>query len=298
MDNVLFKGIMSALVSPVREDGSIIEESVRRLTEWHIAEGFTGFYLCGATGEGVVMQPGDRMRLAEVAKDAVGSHAKLIAHVGAVDLKSAVALARHAGEIGLDAISSVPPFFYGYGEKEIRAYYTAIAEAAGIPVLIYASPLAGTAITWDMVDRLLDIPRVIGLKWTNYDYYTMRRIKELRGGNINVINGPDECLLCGLAMGADGGIGACYNVMPKVFQTIYTSFQNGDMKAAQEAQFKANKLITVLIRFGVIPGIKALLASIGYDCGQCTSPMKRFDEEERAHFLKEVKGLNYEKDYL
>jgi N-acetylneuraminate lyase len=257
-----------------------------------------GFYLCGATGEGVVMQPEERMRLAETARDAAGGRAKLIAHVGAIDLTTSLALARHAGEIGLDAVSSVPPFFYGYSEEEILYYYEALAEAAGIPVLIYASPLAGAAFTCERVERLMSIPLVIGLKWTSYDYFTMRRIKELRRGDINVLNGPDECLLCGLAMGADGGIGACYNVMPGVFQTLYSAFRQGDIRAAQDAQFKANKLIDVLIRFGVIPGVKALLAHIGYDCGYCTRPMKRFDEAENALFLKEIEALDYQKAYL
>jgi N-acetylneuraminate lyase len=298
MGNVKFSGIMSALVSPVNEDGSIKEESMRRLMEWHLKEGFTGFYLCGGTGEGVVMQVKDRMKLVEIAKDAMGGRAKLIAHIGAVDLKSAVTLAKLAGSIGLDAVSSVPPFFYGYGEKEIKQYYSAIAEAAGIPVLMYASPLSGVNITWDMVDRLMDIPGMIGLKWTSYDYFTMHRIKELRGGDINVINGPDECLLCGLSMGADGGIGATYNVMPKLFQKIYTSFRAGDMKAAQEAQFKANKLIAILLKFGVLTGVKDILAMLGYDCGYCTYPMKRFTDEEQAAFRKALKDIRYEEEYI
>ena len=289
---------MSALVSPVNEDGSIKEESMRRLMEWHLREGFTGFYLCGGTGEGTVMQVKDRMRLVEIAKEAVGGRAKLIAHVGAVDLKSAVTLAKHAGSIGLDAVSSVPPFFYGYGEKEIKQYYAAIAEASGLPVLMYASPLSGVNITWDMVDRIMEIPGMIGLKWTNYDYFTMHRIKELRGGDINVINGPDECLLCGLSMGADGGIGATYNVMPKLFQKIYASFRAGDLKAAQESQFKANKLIEILLKFGVLTGVKDILAMLGYDCGYCTYPMKRFTEEEQAAFCKALKEIRYEEEYI
>ena len=66
---------------------------------------------------------------------------------------------------------------------------------------------SGVTITVDMVDRFLDIPGTIGVKWTSYDYFNMHRIKALRGGNVNVMNGPDETLLCGLSMGADGGIG-------------------------------------------------------------------------------------------
>ncbi|MGI6695429.1 MAG: dihydrodipicolinate synthase family protein [Christensenellales bacterium] len=296
--NVKFNGVMSALVSCIDEHENINEDAMRRLMAWHLKEGFTGFYLTGGTGEGPVLQKETRKRIAEIAKDAVGDQAKLIAHVGAIDLKTASELARHAGKIGLDAISSVPPFFFHYGEQEIADYYKALADASGLPVLMYASPLSGVNITWDMVDRLMDIPNMIGLKWTSYDYFTMHRIKSLRGGNINVINGPDECLLCGLVMGADGGIGATYNVMPKLFAEIYRHFHAGDIPAAQAAQFKANKMIELLIRFGVVCAIKEILSMIGYDCGHQVFPQKRMKDEEKAALRKALQEIRFEEEYL
>ncbi len=295
--NVLFDGVMPAIVSCVDEDGGVYENTTRRIIDWHLGAGAKGFYICGGTGEGPVLQKKTRMEIAEIAKDAVGNRGKIISHVGAIDLKTAVELAEHAGKIGLDAVSSVPPFFFGYGEKEIANYYKAIAEASGLPVLIYASPLSGITITWDMVDRLMDIPGVIGLKWTNYDYYTMRRIKELRGGNINVINGPDECLLCGLVMGADGGIGATYNVMPGLFCDIYKNYREGNIEEARKLQFRANQLINVLIKFGVVAGIKDILNMMGYDCGYQVYPQKRFTEEEQKAFREAVKALSFDELY-
>ena len=296
--NVKFRGVMSALVSCIDENENVKEDSMRRLMNWHLDEGFSGFYLTGGTGEGPILQKETRIEIAEIAKDHIKGRGKLIAHVGAIDLKTATELAKHAGEIGLDAISSVPPFFFGYGEQQIKDYYTALAEASGLPVLIYASPLSGVNITWDMVDRLMEIPGVIGLKWTNYDYFTMHRIKELKGGNINVINGPDECLLCGLTMGADGGIGATYNVMPKVFSKIYDSYKAGDMEAARAAQFKANKLIEIILKFGVVCSVKDMLQMIGYDCGYQVYPQKRFTEEEQKAFHDALKAIRYEEEYL
>lgn len=298
LENVKFEGIMSALVSCIDEQENVKEDSMRKIMQWHLREGFSGFYLTGGTGEGPVLQKETRKRIVEIAKDEAGDKCKLIAHVGAIDLRTAVELAKHAGEIGLDAISSVPPFFYGYGEPQIRDYYQALSDASGLPVLMYASPLSGVNITWDMVDRLMDIPNMIGLKWTNYDYFTMHRIKELRGGNINVINGPDEALLCGLSMGADGGIGATYNVMPKLFMQIYNNFKSGNMAAAQAAQFKANKLIEVLLKFGVVVGIKDILDMLGYDCGYQVYPQKRFTQEEREAFHKALDDINFMQDYI
>ncbi len=298
MENIKFTGIMPALVSCIDEQETIKEDAMRRLMRWHLREGVSGFYLTGGTGEGPVLQKETRKRIVEIAKDECGDSCSLIAHVGAIDLKTAVELAKHAGETGMHAISSVPPFFFGYGESQIADYYKALSDASGLPILMYASPLSGVNITWDMVDRFMDIPNMIGLKWTSYDYFTMHRIKELRGGNINVINGPDECLLCGLNMGADGGIGATYNVMPKLFVQIYERFKAGDIPAAQKAQFQANRLIAILLKFGVCCGVKDMLDMLGYDCGYQVYPQKRFTSEERAAFRAALKEIRFEEEYL
>ena len=299
MTNVLFSGILPALVTPLTERETINEDSARRLMRWHMDEGMDGFYICGATGEGPVVDPKERMRLAEIAREETRARdKKAIIHVGAIDLTTAKALARHAGEIGADAISSMPPFFFGYGEKEIAQYYTELAEAAGVPLIMYCSPLSGVNITYDMVSRFLNIPHAIGVKWTSYDYYTMHRIKELRGGDVNVLNGPDECLLCGLTMGADGGIGATYNVMPRMFRQIYDRFRAGDIEGARQAQYKANRLIEVIIRFGVQASLKEMLGMLGYDCGFCVYPQKRLSDEERQGLRDALKAMHYEKEYL
>lgn len=296
--NVKFTGVMSAFVSCIDENENVNEQAMRKLMQWHLKEGLSGFYLTGGTGEGPVLQKETRMEIAEIARDEVKNGASLIAHVGAIDLTTAVELARHAGQIGLDAISSVPPFFFEYGEREIADYYKALSDASGLPILMYASPMSGIEITWDMVDRLMDVPNMIGLKWTSYDYFTMHRIKELRGGNINVINGPDECLLCGLAMGADGGIGATYNVMPRLFSQIYNSFRAGDLDTARAVQYKANKLIAILLKFGVVCGVKDILTMLGYDCGYQVYPQKRFTDEECAAFRAELETIHYMQEYV
>ncbi len=271
---------------------------MRRLMRWEMEQGLNGFYLCGGTGEGPVLQPETRMEIARIAKDEAGGKASLIAHIGAIDLLTARKLAEHAGRIGLDAVSSVPPFFFHYGEKEIADWYRELGEASGLPVIMYASPLAGVNITWDMVDRLMDIPWMAGVKWTSYDYFTMHRIKELKGGNINVMNGPDETLLAGLVMGADGGIGATYNVMPRLFREIYDAFKAGDMDKARASQYQANKLIEILIKFGVVCGVKEILNELGYQCGYQVYPQKRFDSAEREAFRKALQEIRYFETYL
>ena len=297
MNNILFKGVYSALSTPLRDDGSINEEAARKLMRWHIESGLNGFYICGATGEGVVLSTSARKQLAEIAVDEAKGKAVVINHVGAVDLVTANELAAHSAAIGVDAISSVPPFFYHYGLPEIRDYYMALTEVSGLPTLIYASPLAGTAFSPEMVESLMGIKGVIGLKWTSIDYISMYKIKQINKGNINVLNGPDDTFLFGLLMGADGGIGATYNVMPGLFADMYRAYSAGELEKTREIQLKINTLIDVLLEFGVLTGIKEILISIGYDMGHCTYPLKRFSEDERKAFFKRLEELQYSNNF-
>ena len=302
-NNIVVTGIKSALVSCVDEEGNVYEDSMRRLMQWHHKAGMNGFYICGGTGEGPVLQKETRKRIAEIAVDEAKKIGglQIIDHVGAIDLKTACELAEHAAKVGCDAISSVPPFFFGYGEEQICQYYKALADASGLPVLMYASPLSGVAITAPMIDRFMDqIPTLIGLKWTNPNYYEMSHIKQLKGGNINVINGPDETLLCGLTMGADGGIGGTYNCMPLLFRQIYDYFKAGELEKAREIQFKANKMIDLLLSFngGCLAAVKATLNMLGYETGYQVYPQKRLSEDEMDRLKKSLKELHYEEEYL
>ena len=164
MNRILFTGIMPALLSPVYEDGSIREATLRRLVRDLSQTGITGFYLCGATGEGIAMAPERRMELVEIVKDEAPEGMKLINHTGAADLATVRRLARHSRQIGLDGISSVPPFFFNYDERGVMDYYRAMSdESQGLPLLIYASPLSGTPLPVETVEKMLSIPGFVGM---------------------------------------------------------------------------------------------------------------------------------------
>ena len=219
---------------------------------------------------------------------------KLINHIAAGDLSTAARLARHSRQIGLDAIASVPPIFYQYDQQGIFDYYKALSDASeGLPLLIYASPLAGAPLPVSTIERMLEIPGFIGLKYTNSDYFMMRELKKLDGGNINVINGPDETCLLGLMMGADGAIGSTYNNMPRTFVALYNAFKAGDYDTARQLQFKADDAIAVYLRYNVIAGVKAALTEQGFDVGEPNRPLPCLSPQQKAAFLAELGALGY-----
>lgn len=289
--NILFRGILPALVSPVSEDGEVLVRETERLVKWQMSEGVNGFYICGSTGEGLLLKKETRKKLLEVVLDAVQGKVPVITHVGAIDLPTTLELAVHAREAGAAAVSSIPPIYFQYGEKEVIEYYKQIAAAAEIPLVMYGVGLANTKLTVSLVEELMKVENIIGIKWTYSDYYSMGLLKNINGGNINVINGPDEMLVCGLAIGADAGIGTTYNVMPGLFVKLYDAYRNGRVERAKTLQQTINRVITVLIQYHAIASTKELLCHMGFEVGQCTKPLRRLTAEEREAFLAEVSGI-------
>ena len=286
-NNILFRGIMPALVTPLNDDSTIRVQAVKPLMDWQMQQGVHGFYVLGATGEGAVLSEKQRMLMAEAAADAVkGTDCKLILHVGVPEMASAERLARHAREVGADAVSSVyPNFFCQYSVEEALTYYQRLIDASGLPMLGYCQGMMQGADVVRFVERLMGLDGVIGVKYTFPNYYHLHQLKQLCGGNINIINGPDETLLAGLSMGADGGIGSTYNLMPGRYVRLYNSFCQNDAAAAAAMQAKIDRVIGVCIRYGVVPAIKLCLNEMGFQVGCAAAPAKRFDRAQREEIL-------------
>lgn len=298
MNRIMFRGIMPALITPVNGDGSLREEVTRKLVRDLSATGITGFYILGSTGEGVATDRERRMEFAELVREARPEGISIINHIGASDLATVKKLARHARRIGLDAISSVPPFFFSYDEQGVLDYYRAMSdESEGLPLIVYAAPMAGPLLPVSTIEKMLDIPGFIGMKFTNPNYYLMSRYKKIDGGNINIFNGPDETCALGLMMGADGAIGSTYNIMPRTFVGIYNAVQAGDVREAMRLQHKADDLIEALLDYNVVEAVKVALALKGYDVGDVTPPLPRMSDAQKAALTERLCALGFPEEF-
>ncbi len=290
-----FKGIMPALVTPLNIDETINTEVLRNLIDMLLKKGADGFYVGGATGEGIALKTENRIVLAEAALDAVGNKKPCIVQVAAADFSDAVMLAKHAERIGAKAISATAPLFFMYDENDIYNYYKALAESVHIPLMIYYSPAARFDFTAKFVARMFEIDNITAIKWTSSNYYGMTQVKELTNGEMNIINGPDEMLLMGLNAGADGGIGTTYNFMFDTIKSIYDNFMRGNIAESQKSQMDANRIITQIHKYMVIPATKVILEEMGYAVGNSAFPMKRYSADERKCIIDDMKnaGLKF-----
>ena len=289
-----FKGVMPALVSPLDTNENINVPVLNQLLTDLLAKGADGFYLCGATGEGIAIDPEQRMVLAEEAIKTVDGRKPCIVQVASGNFEDAIRLAKHAEKVGAAAISATPPLFFSYDKDDVYNYYKKLADAVSIPMMIYYNPAAGFHINADIAAKMFEIDNVTAIKWTSSDYYQMMRLRDLTKGEMNIINGPDEMLLMGLSAGADGGIGTTYNFMFDIIRGIYDNFMKGDLETAREYQTRAIRIISVLLSYKIIPAAKAVLEAQGYAVGNATFPMKRYSDEEKAIIVAQMKEAGLE----
>ena len=279
MKNIYFTGIIPALVTPIDENQNIKREVVSELLDMQLEAGVHGFYVCGNTGEGPRLKNKTRMDMLETTLEQNRNRGKIIAHIGASNMVDAIELTRHATEAGADGIASLPPASFQYSQRELVDYYKTIADNTDLPVLLYAYEAGNVYNFPKLMEEIMTIPNVVGLKCTLSNYYHMWQIKGINNGDVNVINGPDETLLCGLSMGADGGIGSTYNIMPKWFCELYEGFLHEDMKRATAIQYRINRVIEILISYGVIASVKATLSLMGFDVGAPAPPAMSLSKE-------------------
>lgn len=289
-----FEGVIPALATPLTEEEHVNVPVLRALIERLLAEGADGFYIGGATGEGLALRTEERMILAEEAIRCVGGRKPCIVQVAAADFRDAQALARHAERVGAAAVSATAPMFFQYDADDVYGYYKRLAGCSGIPMMVYYNPAAGFPIDAGFAARLFEIDNVSAIKWTSADYYGMIRAKDLTHGEMNILNGADEMLLMGLAAGADGGIGTTYNFMLPRIREIYDCFRAGDIAGAQRAQTAADRVIAVLLRYKIIPAAKAALEAKGFAVGNASFPMKRYSDEQKAVLVHEMREAGLE----
>ncbi|MBQ7574779.1 MAG: dihydrodipicolinate synthase family protein [Clostridia bacterium] len=285
-DNVVFKGVYSALFSIYDKEMNVIVPSVRKLIDYNLKNGIRGFYVGGNTGECTVLPNKTRMQMLETVKENAGD-AVIFAHIGAGHFDDTAELLEHANSVGVDAVASLPPSLTSYYKpEEIIEYYKYLAKHSKSPVMAYVTPVLTCDPIW-FAKEIMKIENVIGIKLTIPNYYLFEKMKLVNNGNINLLNGPDECMLAGLIMGADGAIGTTYNLMPKTACNIYDNFIAGNIEAAKSHQHKLNRCIDILAG-NSLSVWKSVLAIMDIDAGYTVAPGISPNAKEVNNIIKSL----------
>ncbi|MCI8694177.1 MAG: N-acetylneuraminate lyase [Lachnospiraceae bacterium] len=284
-DKTKYQGIIPAFYACYDEEGRISPERVERLTGLLLKKGVKGLYVGGSSGECIYQSTAERKTVLEHVMKASKGQMTIIAHVACNNTADSCELAAHAQSLGVDAIAAIPPIYFHLPEYAIADYWNAISAAAPeLDFIIYNIPqLAGTALTLPLFRKMLENPRVIGVKNSSMPVQDIQMFKQEGGPDCIVMNGPDEQLLAGLAIGADGGIGGTYGVMPELYLKIRELFDKGRMEEAREIQYAADEIIYNMCKchgnlYAVMKKIIAMRD--GVELGSVRSPLPALTQED------------------
>lgn len=282
------RGVYSALFTIYDQELNIKKDAVHKLMRFHQESGLQGFYVGGNSGEGMVLPIKTRMDMLETVMQEK-KDSTIISHIGAATMQDVAILVQHADRCGVDVISSqIPVNVPAYNDDEIIEYYRCLSDMTDKPLLAYINGLIKGNV-YDVASKIMDISNMLGVKMTIPNYYYFEQLKTQMPDMV-LLNGPDESLLAGLVMGADGGIGTSYNILPGTVADIYNSFMEGDVAKALVAQKKLNHLIASVAGTN-IGHWKFFMELMGFDMGHTIAPATQPTDAQRKKYEQVLREL-------
>ena len=296
-----YKGIFPAFYACYDSEGNVSTQATKDFVEYLIGKGVSGLYVGGSSGECIYLSVEERKQTLEAVMEVAKGRIAIIAHVACNNTKDSQELARHAESLGVDAIAAIPPIYFKLPERAIAKYWNDISDAApNTDFVIYNIPqLAGVSLTLSLFDEMLKNPRVIGVKNSSMpiqDIQMFKRQAAINNKEVVVFNGPDEQFVGGRIIGADGGIGGTYGVMPELFVKLNSLIESGDFENAGKLQDDIDEVIyTMCSANGNMYAVaKAALKKLsGIDLGGVRAPLLNLSDEdndivEKVVFLVET----------
>jgi len=287
------EGIITALVTPLTENGEIKEEAFEDLIDFQIKHGVNGFFPLGTAGEGMKLPVEKRMKAAEIVVEKTRGRVPIILHVGTQDTVTTVELARHGKEIGVDAIGAVGPFFYKPDTEGLIMHYKRIGEAVDLPLFVYNNVSGqGYNITVDTFGLIAgECPTVCGVKDTSYRVDQIQEYVYRFGDEYMIISAGDPLIFVNLAVGAVAHICAVSNVVPEIPVQIYEAVKRRDYDRARELQFRLNEIRKALKKGPYLSTYKEALRMRGINVGTVSSPLRPMKDNERKRLREELEKL-------
>lgn len=296
-----YKGIIPAFYACYDENGEIDGDRVQALTKYFVDKGVKGVYVNGSSGECIYQSVEDKKKVLENVMKAAEGKLTVIAHVACNNTKDSQELAAHAESLGVDAIAAIPPIYFRLPEYSIAQYWNDISTAApNTDFVIYNIPqLAGVALTPSLFKTMRENPNVIGVKNSSMPVQDIQMFKMDAGDDYVVFNGPDEQFISGRVMGADGGIGGTYGVMPELFLKMDECIANKDFETARKIQYDVDKIIYKMCSghgnmYAIIKEI--LKENEGLELGSVRAPLTPAAKEDEAVIKEAAKMIREAKE--
>ncbi|MBI4522991.1 MAG: dihydrodipicolinate synthase family protein [Deltaproteobacteria bacterium] len=294
-------GTIIPLPTPFTDRGEVDEPVFRQVVEFELAAKVDGLMVAGSYGQGPVMRPDQRMKIAEIAIERAKGKVPVVSHVGAPDLQTVIDLAQHSAKIGAAALLIVPPYYYSdHTEYEIIEHYRAVARSVPLPIYLYNNKrYSGIDITPEYALRLLqEVPNIRGIKlaWGTAEEAS-RYIALLRDRDFGVFPGTATEMIAGAEIGAKGTIAPMASIFPEICVELWNAAVNKERERATALQERVKRLYSVLSDLVKQVGrtaFKELLLARGIEIKMYPRwPAKQLDSDDRAALLMRLSAAGW-----
>jgi 4-hydroxy-tetrahydrodipicolinate synthase len=269
----MFKGVITALVTPFRDD-RIDEEALRRLVDAQIRAGIDGLVPVGTTGESPTLSTEEHIRVIEIVVQETRKRVPVLAGTGGNATREAIELTQAAKAVGADGTLQVTPYFNKPTQDGLYRHFKAVADAAPLPMVVYNVPgRTGCDLLPETIARLCELPLVVGVKEATGNLQRAAQIISRVGDRLSLLSGDDATALPFYALGGNGCISVVSNVAPADMAAMWDAAAAGNWSKARELHYKLFPLSEGLfIEANPIP-VKAALAMMGKIADEIRPPL-------------------------
>ncbi len=270
----MFHGSMAALVTPMHADGSIDEAAYARFINWQIAEGTQGIIPVGTTGESPTLTHDEHKRVVEIAIETAAGRVPVIAGAGSNSTAEAIGLASHAKKAGADAVLVVTPYYNKPTQEGLFRHYTAIADEADIPIIIYNIPGRSVIdMSVETMARLAKHKNIVGVKDSTGNLARPLHTARACGPDFTQLSGEDHLAVAYLASGGHGCISVTANVAPRLCAEMHNAWAAGDVRQAMAIQARLVPLHDAMFVESNPGPVKFAVSLLGYGTNTSRLPM-------------------------
>ncbi len=279
----MFRGSMVALITPMRADGSVDEKAFQDLVEWQIAEGTEGLVPVGTTGESPTLSHAEHKRVVELCIASARGRVPVMAGAGSNSTAEAIDFAQHAQKAGADGILVVTPYYNKPTQEGMFLHFTAIADAADIPMFIYNIPPRSVIdMTPETMGRLAKHRNIVGVKDATANLARPLHTKRSCGEDFIQLSGEDHTALAFNAAGGSGCISVTANVAPRLCAEMHKAWRNGRLRDAMAIQDRLTPLHDALFSETSPGPVKYAASLLAKSTGHCRLPLAPVGEATKA----------------
>lgn len=285
-----------ALITPMKEDGSVNYDKLEEILEFQIAEGSDAIIICGTTGEASTLSHEEHISCIRYACEVTKKRIPVIAGTGSNCTETSIYLSGEAQKGGADGLLLVTPYYNKATQNGLKAHFTKIAESVKVPILLYNIP-GRTGVSMSpatVVDLCRNVPNIVGVKDATGDISEVADVMSLSDGAVDLYSGNDDQITPVLSLGGKGVISVLSNILPAQTHEITASYMRGDADTSRKLQLQYLPLIRALFcEVNPIP-VKKAMNLMGMEVGGLRMPLSEMEPANASRLAEEMRKVGIE----